>query len=216
MDMVDDVPTVRRLGLDWCQEHRMPTVFCCADKPKAKASDEPGDPLSTDDESAEDPTAPEEAAERKPRPKPPQPGGYNALRRYTGLMIRGSTHPFQMAGGPLASIVEGDDAMAAALSQARTERIPLTSLIATGAVTPTHIGLMLRGKAPDVRLGGALDFQEMPTIIRVNDKYNVLADGHHRATAAWASGATHMKMRVLTGVTPTFENGQGLLLQPQV
>lgn len=208
-----DALTVRRLGLDWCVEHRQPNVFCCKDG--KRSTDEPGDPLSTDDESAENPNSAEEQAERKPRPKL-QPGGYNALRRYTGLMIRGSTHPFQMAGGPLASIVEGDDALAASLSQARTERVPLASLIATGPVTPTHIGLMLRGKAPDVRLGGALDFQEMPTIIRVSDKYNVLADGHHRTTAAWASGSTHMKMRVLTGVTPTFENGQGLLLQPSL
>ena len=87
-------------------------------------------------------------------------------------------------------------------------------MIATQEVTPAHIGLMLRGKAPDVRTGGPFDSPDMPTVIRVG-KHNVLADGHHRATAAWASGATHLKARVLSGLTPSFANHDGLLLEPE-
>jgi hypothetical protein len=140
-------------------------------------------------------------------------GQHNAVRRYTSLMMQGRVHPFTRAGGPIQGIHEDPEAVNAALAAATTKRLALKDLIATNPVTPTHVGLMLRGQAPEVRLNTAFDSADMPTVITVGHLH-VLADGHHRATAAWAKGATHMTVRVLSGVTPVFQNGTGLLLEP--
>ena len=140
-------------------------------------------------------------------------GQHNAVRRYTALMMKGRVHPFTRSGGPIQGTKEDNAAVTAALANVATQRIALRDLIATNPVTPTHVGLMLRGQAPEVRLATAFDAADMPTVIQVG-KLHVLADGHHRATAAWAKGATHMRVRVLSGVTPVFQNGTGLLLEP--
>jgi hypothetical protein len=44
--------------------------------------------------------------------------------------------------------------------------------------------------------------------------YHTVIDGHHRVAAEWARGATHVKSRVLTGVTPVFQNSDELMLRP--
>jgi hypothetical protein len=140
----------------------------------------------------------------------------NALRRYTSLMLKGHTHPFHEAGGPLAGAKEGPAALQQAIEASTIERVPIESLIATQPITPAHIGAMLRGKAPEPRTGNsALESPEHPTVIRVG-KQHVLADGHHRAVAEWSKGAAHLKARVVSGVTPTFDNGDELTVRPEV
>jgi hypothetical protein len=170
------VATVRRLGIDWCLEHRQPLSYCCASKHNW--------------------------------------GSHNALRRYTGLMVRGKAHPFTQAGGTVTGVKEGPEALAAALANATTERVSLATTVATQPVTAQHIGLMLRGRAPDPRLGNHdFEFSDHPTVIR-HGPYHVIADGHHRLTAAWANGETHLKARVLSGVTPVFANDDSLMFKP--
>lgn len=141
-------------------------------------------------------------------------GTHNALRRYTGLMVKGKTHPFVQAGGPLVGVREGDDALTAALARATKERVALDRVIATQPVTPQHLGLMLRGKAPAPRLGNSpYEQSETPTLIQCGSRF-AIADGHHRFTRAWAKGDTHLLSRVVRGVTPVFQNTDSLLVAP--
>jgi hypothetical protein len=143
-----------------------------------------------------------------------RPGGYPAVRKYLSLMIKGKTHPFTQAGGHLTGAVEGVDAAVRAMREAPIQRIPLTSLIATSDVQPTHIRLVLNGKAPSPRMGNhVFESSDVPTVIRAG-QYHVIADGHHRLAAEWAKGNTHAKCRVLTGLTPTFNNSADLLVRP--
>jgi hypothetical protein len=137
-----------------------------------------------------------------------------AMRRYASLMLKGKTHPFPEAGGALIGAQEGPEALQQAIAGAAVERVPMASLVATQSVTPTHLGHLLRGTAPAPRTGNSdLESADHPTVVRVGP-HAVLADGHHRAAAAWAHGATSLKARVVTGITPTFQNADGLLLKP--
>ena len=172
----------RRLGIDWCTEHKQPVAICCGGT----------------------------GGKRQPH----RWHDHNALRRYTTLMIKGKTHPFHEAGGPFVGAREGAEALAGALTNATTERVPLTSLIATRPVTAQHVGQMLRGTAPEPRTGNhPFESEQHPTVLRVG-AYHVIADGHHRLASEWARGATHARARVLSGVTPLFQNANDLMLRP--
>lgn len=142
-------------------------------------------------------------------------GRHNALRRYLSVVSGGQTHPFKAAGGALIDFAEGPQAIKHALDRATVERVPLSSLIATNPVNTEHVGKLLRGQVLPARTGSAFESQEMPTVVRVKDgQYHLIKDGHHRCTDAWCKGETHAKMRVVSGLTPRFQNHAGLLLQP--
>jgi len=140
---------------------------------------------------------------------------HNALRKYATLMTKGRNHPFAEAGGKLVGVREGETALSDAMGQSTVERIALDNLVATSTITPQHLAQVLRGKAPDPRTGNhPFEATDHPTIIPVGN-LNIVADGHHRLTAARARGDNRHKARVLRGVSPRFVyEFDGLLLKP--
>lgn len=139
---------------------------------------------------------------------------HNSVRKYAGLVANGRQHPFRQSGGPITGARQGPDALAEAMAAAPVERIALSNVVATQAVEPSHIGLMLKGKAPAPRTGNHnFESADVPTVVRTG-KHFVVADGHHRLAAAWARGETHSNARVLSGVDLTFDNGDGFFVHP--
>jgi hypothetical protein len=140
-------------------------------------------------------------------------GKHNSLRKYLSVVASGKTHPFTRTGGKLIDFAEGAQAVRQALEKATVERVPLQSLIATNDVDREHVGKLLRGDQISARTGGQFESSEMPTVLRVGDRHLVL-DGHHRCTEAYCKGETHDKMRVVSGLTPRFQNSPDLLVRP--
>ena len=141
-------------------------------------------------------------------------GQHNALRRYSGLVSSGKAHPFKQTGGQLVDFREGPKGVQLALSRATTERVPLHSLVATYAVNHEHVGRLIRGKADPPRSGNnPFELSDKSTVLRMGG-HHLLLDGHHRSTSDWAAGKTHETMRVLSGLTPRFQNSSDFLLRP--
>jgi hypothetical protein len=140
-------------------------------------------------------------------------GRHNSLRKYLSVVATGGTHPFTRAGGKMIGFAEGPQAERYALDHATVERVPIESLIATNDVDREYIGKILRGHRQTARTGSKFESADMPTVLRVGGRH-VILDGHHRCTEAWCKGDTHAKMRVLSGLTPRFQNPPSLLIHP--
>lgn len=141
-------------------------------------------------------------------------GTHNALRRYLAVVAAGRSHPLTESGGKLVGFRESHHAVDLALKSATVERVPISSIIATNDVNREYVGQMLRGKGKPARTGNhRFESEDTTTGVRVG-KRHVLLDGHHRVVKSWASGESHVKMRVLSGVTPMFANPPELLVRP--
>ncbi len=140
-------------------------------------------------------------------------GRHNSLRKYLSVVSTGSTHPFTRAGGKLIDFAEGPHAERYALDHATVERVPVASLIAINDVDREYVGKTLRGHRRPARTGGKFESADMPTVLRLGGRHLIL-DGHHRCTEGWCKGESHMKMRVVSGLTPRFQNPPSLLIHP--